>query len=201
MEVPQERNQVTITGFMTDDFSFSHESNGERFFAATVEVERISGTKDYLPIIVSEKLIDKQCTYVNSPVCIIGQFRSYNLKDAPQHLKLYVFAQDFYIADVCDNINSISITGYLCKPPVYRSTPLGRQIADLLVAIPRLYGKSDYIPCICWGRNAVYISQFDVGTHIEIIGRIQSREYHKMVGDVSETRTAYEVSISDMKTV
>lgn len=196
MEVPQVCNHVTITGFMVDDFSFSHESNGERFFAATVEVERISGTKDYLPIIASEKLIDEHCSYVNNPVCIIGEFRSYNMKNDARNLKLYVFAQDFYIVDECDNINELNIKGYVCKVPVYRTTPLGRQITDLLIAIPRRYGKSDYIPCICWGRNAVYASQFEVGTLIEIIGRVQSREYQKVINDVAETRTAYEVSIS-----
>lgn len=192
----QQNNQAILVGYVKEDnFEYSHELNNENFFKFTLEIERTSGTKDYLPIIISEKLIDKKQTYGGKPVCVIGQYRSYNQKDdASTHLLLYAFAQDFYFTDD-DNMNELFVSGYLCKKPIYRTTPLGRQIADLMLAVPRAYGKCDYMPCICWGRNAVYASMLDVGSSVTIVGRIQSREYQKD----SATKTAYEVSISSIR--
>ena len=201
MNAQHQCNQVTVVGFLASDFTFSHELSGEGFYTSTLEVERISGTKDYLPILVSEKLIDSKCTYVGRPVCVIGQFRSYNKNDGKDtHLILNIFAQDFYVTKE-QALNEISLQGYICKKPIYRVTPLGRQIADLMVAVPRPNGKSDYIPCVSWGRNAVLASQLDVGTQVTIDGRIQSREYTKLVHDVPYTKTAYEVSSSNIQRV
>ena len=201
MNAQHQCNQVTVVGIMESDFAFSHDFSGEKFYTATLAVERMSGTKDYLPITVSEKLIDSKCTYVGHPVCVIGQFRSYNQKDGThKHLILNIFAQDFYITAAQD-MNDISLQGYLCKIPTYRVTPKGRQIADLMLAIPRPNGKSDYIPCVLWGRDAVFASQLIVGTQVSIDGRIQSREYTKMVHDVPHIKTAFEVSISKIQRV
>ena len=196
---PLQSNNVTLLGFMHDDFTFSHETHCERFFTFTLKVERTSGTNDYIPIMISEKMIDKRQNYSGNPLCVIGCFRSFNKKSEDStHLLLHVFATEFYIADDSPPVNNASFVGYICKKPAYRKTPLGRQITDMMIAIPRLYGKSDYIPCIAWGRNAVYTSQLNVGEQVQIEGRIQSREYQKTVGDTSETRTAYEVSVIQM---
>ena len=192
-------NNVALVGYITSSkektFTLDHQHYGEKFYSFTLEVERQSGTKDYLPIIASEKLIDRQQTYEKTPVCIIGQFRSYNqnIGDS-RHLVLYVFAQNLFITDN-DDMNEVRISGFLCRKPTFRTTPLGRQIADLLIAVNRPYGKSDYIPCICWGRNAIYASRLEVGSSINFIGRLQSREYQKCIDDISSTKTAYEVSI------
>lgn len=201
MSAQHQCNQVTVVGFLASDFTFSHELSGEGFYSAILAVERISGTKDYLPILVSEKLIDSKNTYADRPVCVIGQFRSYNKNDGTgTHLILNIFAQDFYVTDAQVK-NDISLQGYICKKPTYRVTPLGRQIADLMVAVPRPNGKSDYIPCVSWGRNAVFASQLDVGTQVTIDGRIQSREYTKMIHNVPETKTAFEVSSINIQRV
>ena len=199
----QQSNSVTLIGCMADnddepEFIFSHVINGERFFSFTLEVERISNTKDYIPIIISERLIDKNYTYANIPICIEGQFRSFNQKDETKVKQvLYVFAQRIYPTDEVD-MNDIYIDGFLCRKPTYRKTPLGREITDIMIAVPRLYGKSDYIPCICWGRNAIYASNLAVGSRVRLSGRIQSREYCKTVDGIEEIRTAYEVSISQI---
>lgn len=205
MTTQTQSNLVTLIGYISkndeeeDAFLFSHEVNGEKFFSFTLVTERISGTKDYLPIIVSEKLIGKNITYIDGHLCIKGQFRSYNMKDGTKtHLKLFIFAHDIFITDENYNIDDVHITGFICKNPIYRVTPKGREITDIMVAIPRLCGKSDYIPCICWGRNAVYASKLPVGTKITVAGRIQSREYQKQVDDTIEDRIAYELSVSQI---
>lgn len=201
MSTHPKANDIKLVGYITSSkeeiFTFNHEVNGEKFYSFTLEVERQSGTKDYLPIIASEKLIDRQQTYENTPICIIGQFRSYNQIDGDsRHLVLYVFAQNLFTTDDDDNdMNDVCINGFLCKKPTLRTTPLGRQIADLLIAVPRLYGKSDYIPCVAWGRNAVYAARFDIGSSVNLTGRLQSREYQKCINDIPTTKIAYEVSI------
>lgn len=185
-------NQVSIIGHLMSEFQLNHETFGEKFYMCIVEVERLSGAKDNLPIIVSEKLIDTKHTY--DKVFISGQIRSYNLKeDTHKHHMLYVFANEFDDTGDMD-LNEVYTEGILCKAPIYRETPLGRQIADVMIAIPRAYGKNDYIPCVVWGRDAVYISHMSVGTKIKFLGRFQSREYVKK--DETIKRTAYEVSIS-----
>lgn len=193
---PLQNNQVILLGYMTDDFTFSHEVTEEKFFTFTLEVERTSGTKDYLPIMISEKLIDKNENYIDKPVCVVGQFRSFNKKtEGATHIMLHIFAMDFYVTEDDSYMNEATFNGYICKNPTYRTTPLGRQISDVMIAVPRKCGKNDYIPCVFWGRDAVYVSRMDVGTQIIFSGRIQSREYQKQIDGVTETKMAYEVSV------
>lgn len=202
MTTQNKNNLVTLIGYIAEkesDFSFSHEVNGEKFFSFTLVVERISGTKDYLPVIISEKMIGKNLTSVEFPVCVKGQFRSRNVKDETKtHLNLYIFVYDIFIFEETCNYNDVYIDGFICKNPAYRITPMGREITDMLIAVPRICGKSDYIPCICWGRNAVYASKLPVGSKIKVAGRIQSREFQKQVDNVIENRIAYELSISQI---
>ena len=169
-----------------------------------VSVRRLSDFMDYIPVMVSERLIDVEGDYIGQSVYISGQFRSFNRHEEHKNrLVLSVFARELEILDADydeDAANQIFLDGYICKEAVYRKTPLGREIADLLVAVNRSYGKSDYIPCICWGRNARFASGFEVGTHVQIWGRIQSREYVKKLSETQvEQRTAYEVSVSKIE--
>lgn len=199
----QKNNVVTITGRIASELLFNHETFGERFFMAYVSIERTSGVEDIIPVVVSERLVDVSQSILGEIVEIYGQYRSYNVrKDTGNHLVLYVFAMEIEIlgADIDSPNNTIFLDGYFCKPTVYRKTPLGREIADLLIAVNRPYGKSDYIPCICWGRNARYASGFEIGEHVQILGRIQSRDYVKKISEAeTETRTAYEVSVSKLE--
>lgn len=199
-----ENNQVTIMGEIVSDFEFSHEVYGEGFYLVDVSVNRLSDSVDYIPLMVSERLVDVTQNYIGETILVNGQFRSYNRhEERKNRLVLSVFVREWEFVDyVEDEIksNQIYLDGYICKEPIYRKTPLGREIADLLVAVNRSYGKSDYIPCICWGRNARYASAFEVGSHVEVFGRIQSREYLKKVGEEeTERRVAYEVSVSKIE--
>ena len=165
-----------------------------------VNVKRLSNSEDRIPLMISERLIDVTQDYTGEFIMVSGQFRSYNRHDEQKNrLVLSVFVREAeFIDEELDGAktNNIFLDGYICKLPVYRKTPLGREIADLLLAVNRPYGKSDYIPCICWGRNARFASTFEVGEHVQIIGRIQSREYIKKLTDTeTEKRTAYEVSV------
>lgn len=195
-----ENNQVTVTGEVVSGFSFSHEVFGEGFYMFDLSVVRLSDQVDTIPIMVSERLMDVNADFVGQHLTIEGQFRSYNKhEERKNRLVLSVFAREVTVLeeDESADTNTIQISGFICKEPVYRKTPLGREIADLLIAVNRPYGKSDYIPCICWGRNARYASDLTVGTGIDIKGRIQSREYMKKLGeDQVEKRVAYEVSVS-----
>ena len=169
-----------------------------------VSVKRLSNSEDIIPLMVSERLIDVTQDYIGQSVMVNGQFRSYNRHDEMKNrLVLSVFVREIvFIDEELDGAktNTILLDGYICKMPVYRKTPLGREIADLLLAVNRPYGKSDYIPCICWGRNARYASTFEVGEHVQIIGRIQSREYTKRITENEmQKRTAYEVSVSKLE--
>ena len=166
-----------------------------------VAVNRLSNYLDYIPLMISERLIDVTADYTGQDIYITGQFRSFNRHEEKKNrLVLSVFARETeFLDDVEDDIksNQIFLDGYICKEPIYRKTPLGREIADLLIAVNRSYGKSDYIPCICWGRNARFASGFDVGGHVQVWGRIQSREYVKKLSETeTEKRVAYEVSVS-----
>ena len=198
----EENNQVTIEGEISGEFVFSHEIFGERFYMLDISTRRLSGVCDSIPVTVSERLIDVTQNYIGQYVCVRGQFRSYNQNDGSKvRLILSVFAQEIEFAEkLMEDVNQIYLDGYICKEPVYRKTPLGREIADLLIAVNRSYGKSDYIPCICWGRNARFASTFEVGTHVQIQGRIQSREYVKKINELeTEKRIAYEVSVSKIE--
>lgn len=199
-----ENNQVTMMGEIVSAFQFSHEVFGEGFYMVELAVSRLSNYSDYIPLMVSERLIDTEQDYTGQFIRISGQFRSYNRHEEKKNrLVLSVFVRELEFLDEIDEnekTNQIFLDGYICKEPIYRKTPLGREIADVLLAVNRPYGKSDYIPCICWGRNARYADQFEVGTHVQIWGRIQSREYQKKIGeDEYEKRTAYEVSVSKLE--
>ena len=197
-------NQVTVAGEVVSTFTFSHEVYGEHFFMVNIAVCRLSSSYDIIPVMVSERLVDVKSDYRGCIMQACGQFRSYNSHDeAKNRLVLSVFAREITFLEENEeeqNPNHIFLDGYVCKKPVYRKTPLGREIADVLLAVNRPYGKSDYIPCICWGRNARFVEQFEVGTHIQLWGRIQSREYQKKIGeDEYEKRVAYEVSVSKLE--
>ena len=199
-----ENNQVTIMGEVASAFSFSHEVFGEGFYMVDVSVKRLSNSRDLIPLMISERLIDVSQDYTGEFIMVSGQFRSYNRHDEQKNsLVLSVFVREVsFIEEELDGAktNTIFLDGYICKVPIYRKTPLGREIADLLVAVNRPYGKSDYIPCICWGRNARFASAFEVGEHVQLIGRIQSREYVKKLSETeTEKRTAYEVSVSKLE--
>lgn len=199
-----ENNQVTIMGEIVSEFTFSHEVFGEGFYMVDVSVRRLSNSVDTIPVMISERLIDVNEDYTGEFLMVSGQFRSYNRHDEQKNrLVLSVFAREVsFIEEELDGAktNSILLDGYICKLPIYRKTPLGREIADLLLAVNRPYGKSDYIPCICWGRNARFASAFEVGEHVQILGRIQSREYVKKLSETeTEKRTAYEVSVSKLE--
>lgn len=199
-----ENNQVTIMGEVVSGFTFSHEVFGEGFYMADGSVKRLSNSRDLIPVMISERLIDVTQDYTGEFLMVTGQFRSYNRHEEQKNrLVLSVFAREAeFIDEEPDGAktNTILLDGYICKLPVYRKTPLGREIADLLLAVNRPYGKSDYIPCICWGRNARFASTFQVGEHVQLIGRIQSREYMKKLSETeTEKRTAYEVSVSKLE--
>ena len=196
-------NQVNVYGEVMSEFTFSHEVYGEGFYMVNLSVKRLSNVFDTIPLMVSERLVDVSKDYRGKFLEASGQFRSYNRHEENRNrLILSVFVRDLRVDEVeigSEKPNYIFLDGYICKAPVYRKTPLGREIADLLLAVNRPYGKSDYIPCICWGRNARFASGFDVGDRLEIEGRVQSREYKKnMENGEMETRTAYEVSVSKM---
>lgn len=199
-----ENNQVTIMGKVATEFSFSHEVFGEGFYMVEVEVKRLSNSEDRIPLMISERLIDVTQDYTGEYIMVHGQFRSYNRHEEQKNrLVLSVFVREIsFMEEEPDGTktNSIWLDGYICKEPIYRKTPLGREIADLLLAVNRPYGKSDYIPCICWGRNARYASGFEVGEHVQLLGRIQSREYVKRISDTeTEKWVAYEVSVSKLE--
>ena len=191
-------------GKIASQFTFSHQVFGEGFYLTDVVVKRLSESEDRIPVMVSERLVDVTQDYEGEYIQVFGQFGSYNRHEEKKNrLVLSVFAREISFVDEVDESmksNQIFLDGYICKPPVYRKTPLGREIADLLIAVNRPYGKSDYIPCICWGRNARYASAFQVGGHVLIWGRIQSREYMKKISEnETEKSTAYEGSVSKLE--
>nr|MBP3598138.1 single-stranded DNA-binding protein [Eubacterium sp.] len=197
-------NQVNVYGEVTSEFTFSHEVYGEGFYMVHLSVRRLSNVYDTIPLMVSERLIDVSKDYRGKFIEACGQFRSYNRHEENRNrLVLSVFVRDLRVDDEemeSEKPNYIFLDGYICKSPIYRKTPLGREIADLLLAVNRPYGKSDYIPCICWGRNARFADGFEVGEHIQLWGRIQSREYQKKLDeDLFETRVAYEISVSKLE--
>ncbi len=199
-----DNNQAFISGRVESGFSFSHSYYGEGFYILYLSVKRLSESFDLIPVMISERLLDVTGDYRGMIMEVSGQFRSHNVhQDAKSHLMLTLFAREVRFADPgADQVksNQMFLEGYVCKTPVYRRTPLGREIADLMLAVNRPYGKSDYIPCICWGKNARYAENFAVGDHVQIWGRIQSREYVKKFDEThSEKCTAYEVSVSRLE--
>jgi single-stranded DNA-binding protein len=197
-------NKIYLEGQISSDLQFSHEMYGEGFYTFNLEVPRLSDAKDILSVTVSERLIGGMELKAGSEVIVEGQLRSYNkFVDGANRLILSVFARNVeFCIEKSKNPNQIFLDGYICKQPVYRTTPFGREISDMLLAVNRSYNKSDYIPTIAWGRNSRFCQGLQVGDNIRVWGRLQSREYEKKV---SETETikkvAYEVSISKMEKV
>lgn len=196
----EKNNKVYLTGEIVSEATFSHEVYGEGFYELYVKVMRLSGQADILPVTISERLIQGNDLKPGSMICALGQFRSYNkLENGKSRLMLTVFVRELIAPEQGRNPNSIVLSGYICKPPVYRTTPFNREIADLLLAVNRAYNKSDYIPCIAWGRNARFVQSLKVGDRIALSGRIQSREYQKRLSETDVvTMTAYEVSVSKL---
>ncbi len=197
--VTEKNNRVYLCGTVVSDATFSHEVFGEGFYEFFVEVDRLSGQADILPVTISERLMGDKLKKGNE-LCALGQFRSYNkLENGKSRLMLTVFVREVLDFHPGKNPNSIVLSGYICKPPIYRTTPFNREIADLLIAVNRSYNKSDYIPAIAWGRNARFVKNLAVGDKVALSGRIQSREYQKKQPDESfVTMTAYEVSVSKL---
>lgn len=201
----ENNSKITICGLITEP-EFNHNSNGENFYKAFVTVRRTSGAFDILPVIISDRIIDMNEIKVGDCVMIVGQIRSRNIHIGEKHkLELFIFTE---IIEIYENEveapfnNDVTFNGFICKEPNYRKTPLDREITDVLIAVNRAYGKSDYIPCITWGRTAKFVGNLPVGTHIEVTGRFQSREYTKKISeDEVETRVAYEVSIGRVEVI
>ena len=196
-----ETNIVSLAGVSVTPFEFSHELFGERFYITYILIERSSGIADVIPVMVSERSTNIKDVIVGTCVKISGSYRSYNHNiTGKKQLVLTVFANEFDVLEegTLEESNDIYIDGFVCKQPVYRVTPLGREIADVIVAVNRSYGRTDYIPCILWGRNARFAEKLKIGEEVRINGRIQSREYEKVVEAEKEPeiRTAYEVSVS-----
>lgn len=208
-----ENNHLVLVGKVTSDKTYSHEIYGEKFYIFDLEVPRLSSAVDIIPITVSERLLTNLDLEIGKKLTVEGQFRSYNsYQNERNKLILTVFAKD--IIETVEEIkeeseerkdvvtNQVILSGYVCKKPIYRQTPFDREISDLLLAVNRAYNKSDYIPCIAWGRNARFCQNMEVGTEVKIVGRVQSRKYEKKFEDgTSEIRVAYEVSISSMEIV
>ena len=207
----EENNHLKLVGKVTSEKVFSHEIYGEKFYIFNLAVPRLSGNADVIPITISERLITNMELKIDSKISIDGQFRSYNsYQNEKSRLILTVFAKDVeFLPNQEEDItvgkdfvsNEVVLDGYLCKKPIYRKTPFGREISDILLAVNRAYNKSDYIPCIAWGRTARFCENLEVGTELKVIGRVQSREYEKKYEDGTiEKRIAYEVSVSSLET-
>ena len=200
-----ENNLAVISGRVETELTFSHEVYGEGFYCFNVSVMRLSNTYDIIPVIVSERLMEASEYKIGRFVKIEGQFRSYNSLTGGPKLSLMVFARDVVFQDYeeeQENLNQVVLNGFICKPPVYRTTPFNREITDILLAVNRAYNKSDYIPCISWGRNARYCGRRQVGDNVIITGRIQSRKYQKKLPDGTVLdKVAYEVSVSKLELI
>lgn len=197
-------DMVTIAGMLTGDFAYSHELGGKRFYEANIKCDRLSGAEDIIPIFASEDVICAEENYVGKPLCIKGQLRSRNQTiENKSKLELFISAKSIKVVDAIEpgvNNNHVYLDGFICKKPIYRKTPLGREITDLFFAVNRPNGKSDYIPCVCWGKNAVLTGDFEIGDQCVIEGRFQSRKYEKKNDDGTvQTKVAYEVSVHNIK--
>lgn len=210
-----ENNYLTLVGKVTGEKKFSHEIYGESFYIFNLVIPRLSGNSDIIPITISERLIKEDTLQEGKQLLIKGQFRSYNsYENEKNRLILTVFAKDIVELEEKEDqeenemvkkdtiTNEVVLVGYICKKPIYRQTPFGREISDILLAVNRAYNKSDYIPCIAWGRNARFCQNLEVGSQVKVVGRVQSRTYEKKHEDGTvETRIAYEVSIGSLEVV
>lgn len=191
-------NKVYLRGEVITEPKFSHELYGEGFYEIELSVPRLSDQKDIIPVTISERLLNNKDFKIGATIALKGQFRSYNkIVDGKSKLMLTVFVRELVEIDETINPNIIELNGFICKPPIYRTTPFKREICDTLIAVNRAYNKSDYIPCIAWGRNARFVKDIAVGEKVFVVGRIQSREYQKKVlEDEILIKTAYEISIN-----
>ena len=191
-------NSIHLRGHVCQPLQFGHELFGEQFFVTTLRVPRLSGAEDFLPITLSERLLIDEPIAAGSILCLDGQLRSYNkVVEGSGRLLITAFAQRLLPEKDEENPNRVQLTGALCKAPSYRTTPFGREIADLMLAVNRSYGKSDYIPCITWGRTARYAANLKIGDKVQLVGRFQSRNYQKQLPDGTIlNKVAYEVSVS-----
>ena len=203
-----ENNHLVLVGKVVSEKTYSHEIYGEKFYLFNLEVIRLSSTTDIIPITISERLLTDIDLTIGKGLEIEGQFRSYNnYENERNRLVLTVFAKEVKEVEINEEdkelvTNEVELVGYICKKPIYRQTPFGREIADILLAVNRAYNKSDYIPCIAWGRNARFCQNMEVGTEVKLVGRVQSRTYEKKHEDGTiETRVAYEVSVASMEVV
>ncbi len=198
-----QNNNVELWGKVLTSPVYSHTVIDEKFYEFNLEVPRLSESSDVIPITISEKLFKKDELVENSVISLNGQFRSYNkLIDGKSKLMLTVFVRELTEVDTSKNPNLITLKGFLCKEPIFRTTPFKREITDILLAVNRAYNKSDYIPCIAWGRNAKFVKDLQVGTKLNLEGRIQSREYQKKLNDEEVVnKTAYEISISKVNII
>ena len=199
-----ENNRILLEGEIVSDFKFGHESFGERFYHFDLSVKRLSGSEDVLPVVISERLVDVTKSAIGANVTIDGQIRSYNKEeDGKWRTILTVFVNSIENTECESTINNEAcLHGFLCKEPIYRKTPLGKDICDLIVAVNRPNRRVDYIPCITWGRNAIFSGTLEVGTEVKLLGRFQSRLYHKKYDDdLIEVRTAFELSVKKLEVV
>ena len=210
-----ENNYLTLVGKVTGEKKFSHEIYGESFYIFNLEIPRLSGNSDLIPITISERLLKEDTLNEGKKLLVKGQFRSYNsYENEKNRLILTVFAKDLIEIEETEEVeenemvkkdtitNEVVLIGYICKKPIYRQTPFGREISDILLAVNRAYNKSDYIPCIAWGRNARFCENMEIGTEVKIVGRVQSRIYEKKYDDGRvEQKVAYEVSIASLEVI
>lgn len=197
----ENNNCVLLKGKIKELPKYSHTVMGEGFFEMYVEVQRLSDEVDVLPVTISERLIED--FKVGDEIGIVGQYRSYNkMENNKSKLMLTIFVKELVDPEEMTEINQIYLVGYICKEPIYRTTPFGREICDILLAVNRAYNKSDYLPCIAWGRNARFVRDLGIGEKLEVQGRIQSRKYQKRIDDsTTETKVAYEISLSSVMLV
>lgn len=196
----QNVNEVLLSGHLVGEFVFSHENNGEKFYENFISVKRKSGVSDEILVIVSEIFVYN--INVEEKVLLFGDIRTHNVyENTFPKMKMFSFAKEMENTNDDEFYNVVKLSGTLCRCPIYRTTPKGREISELILAVNRTYGKSDYVPCICWGRNAKMCMKLKVGSKIELTGRIQSRVYQKIKGDITQKRTTYEVSVIKLRTV
>lgn len=205
MEERMKNNKATFSGEIIAEFEYSHEVLGEKFYTSVLSVRRKSGVSDNIPFMVSERLVDVAEVWTGQIVMLSGQIRSHNNRNGDKHkLVLFVFVREISLLDEREKYdsNNVVIDGYICKEPIYRRTPLGREITDVIFAVNRVYAKTDYVPSVFWGRSAKFISCLDVGTRVKAVGRLQSRDYIKKHEDgTEEKKTAYELSVSTFEVI
>lgn len=189
-----EQNSITLRGSLHSLPQFSHENHGRRFYRFTLDVPRLSGTVDAIPVVVQYPILEQLDPTAGSMLTVTGQVHSHNYRnDGVRHLLIFVFATDIFLEEG-EPINQVSIAGALCREPVYRRTPLGREICDIMLAVPRAFHRADYLPCIAWGRTAQVLSECAVRDRIGVYGRLQSRVYTKQTPEGAVEKTAYEIS-------